>query len=312
MPLSTKNSEKFLAAQERTREAMAVLNRRYDADCEEVKSWEAKGAAISLIEDKLGQAQVRYDREAAELFKLIDELGQSLGLPASGWEKRFSAAQVYGDGIDLYPYDKQMRARVQPASPLYVYLNSSNHLPGWLEERAGPRLTVASSFLGSSHGTTTPDEVRQFDSNMHLIPPGLVRFGRQTRGIGIYNCNFNGFNINEAHHTDFDEDAWLMCFATELSGEVANRLSSADARKVTAVEIVDFVTLKRALDQQVGFESFFGPVAYTKKAQRHHFLKGSSEADQKEYRLVWPAEPPVLPKPVLIPIGTVKWTGLSF
>ncbi len=311
--LDAENGKKFAAAEQDTRNAVDFLNRCYDQEREKLLGMESAGAAQSLIREELEQAKLRYDREADKLLEKIDSVGQMLGLPPSGWRERFySTARESSNGTPIFYYNADVRVRTAPTGPLYIYLNSLDHLPGWLEGEAGPRLTVASSFLGTSDGTMTPDEVRQFDSNIDRTPPGFARLGRGARRISFHDVSLNGQFVKEAHHTDFDEDAWLMCFATELSASVATRLSTPTALKRTAVEVVDFDSLREALDEQVGFSGFFGPVRYSVNPQRHHHLKGMSEADQLEYRLVWPAEPPVVPKPVWIPRGLVKWTGSKF
>lgn len=173
--------------------------------------------------------------------------------------------------------------------PVYLYLGQPEYAQTWV---AGGRIPIfaAKKYLSVDRaGIYTPDELRQ--RTVSLTDPRAASgldsfFGLASGTMSFNNCtiNFEGdaFPLQGTVKQDF-EDAYILCFSTEQSPHLMERL-----RKRACVKISDPAELKNVIDREMQQVSQAGLVEYTDHPNRGHFLKSSLDNWQSEYRFVWP------------------------
>ena len=105
--------------------------------------------------------------------------------------------------------------------------------------------------------------------------------------IVFTNCTFGDRHVTgPLAYSQHPEEALILCMSNSSDSEIMHRMG-----KVACVVIADVEALRAVLDGQIGCASEQGNVQYTAEpGNRNHFLKGTDDSWQQEYRLVWRGE----------------------
>jgi hypothetical protein len=173
----------------------------------------------------------------------------------------------------------------------YLFLNSLEHVNTWINGGSVP-INPASMYRSTERvGTKTPDEVMQKSvaggSLLDLLPEVSLGGEGAMEDIVFTNCTFNERHIpGPLTYSQHPEDALILCMSKSGDKEIMQRLD-----KVACVLIPDVEKLRAVLDKQIGYESEHADVQYTEEpGNRNHFLKGTEDSWQQEYRFVWRGE----------------------
>lgn len=171
--------------------------------------------------------------------------------------------------------------------PLYLYLEVPEYAHPWMSGGQVPIFPARKYLSQDRAGIYTPDELRQ--RSVGLTDPraafGLDSFGLVAGSMTFVNCTIQtddgAFPLHGTVKQRF-EDAYVLCFATERSARLMERLG-----KRVCVEILEPAKLVDLIGAQIQQRAFSGLVAYTDLPDRSHFLKSAHDRWQREYRLVW-------------------------
>lgn len=185
---------------------------------------------------------------------------------------------------------------------LYRYLIKAEHADAYINGGEIPLFPAGSYLSEERKGIFTPDEVLQ--QSLTNAPIEAINALGQISGdasITISGCNItignNTFkNVNYFRGT---EDSLVLCFATKLDRNLAEKFG-----KTVCVEILEVELLIFEISKQLGIQPESGHCTYTDKADRNHFLKSTEDSWQEEYRIVWKGMKEKIV--VKIPAGTGK------
>ena len=176
---------------------------------------------------------------------------------------------------------------------LYVYLTEKEWVSTWTNGGTIPLFLASNYKKDYRKGTFTPDEnrIKQLDGcddKNHHEMINVVRsvFGNSTGNFIARNNSYfvDGRSVAPPTlmYTQKNEDVLILCLSTECNKSLADRLG-----KEACVEILDIEKFKTNIDDQLGIVGQKFLCQYTSTENRHHFLKSTEDAWQKEYRIIW-------------------------
>jgi hypothetical protein len=170
----------------------------------------------------------------------------------------------------------------------YLYLAQQSFADTWLNGGSVPVMPARTYLSDVRDRTRTPDEVMQKAISGagldQLAASGVLIGGQGTIGhLQFDDCSFNGVRIPRVTYSQAAEDALILCLCNTLDRQIMTGLGHS-----TGVVIRSVAALQQCLDAQIGVPSRCGSVTYTReRGNRSHFMKGTEDSWQDEYRLVW-------------------------